>query len=284
MSELKPPLGWTVTRERRQVATEDAASAFTDGYQWTVRDPDGQRPPQAEWPTAWYRQAVLYAHMMAARAAGADDETPPYAPSPATMDLLPRVPRDVDAVYLPRPHQLERLAEKARKANPDREPDAPDVVLARRPITELAELVRISNGARLVLGVTAKTPAGQLGPGWTWWARHGYGQRGRDGRITESMFLRVDRAPRSALLVWSRPVPDPRPMSMLGQVVQALVAWAGDRPDGAHLPMITAVLAQLPAPEWTSEYVTAWTTTATGRPEDIPRPSTSAAVKKEIRS
>lgn len=184
----------------------------------------------------------------------------------------------------PRAHQAERLAEAARKANPDRIPDAPDVVLTRRPITELAELVEISNGAKLALGVTAQTPAGQLGPGWTWWARHGYGWRGRDGRITESVFLRVDRAPRSALFLWSRPVPDPRLMSTLGQVVQALVAWAGDRPDGAHLPMITAVLAQLPAPEWTSEYVTAWTTTATGRPEDIPRPTPSAAVKKEIRT
>jgi hypothetical protein len=277
MSELKPPLGWTVTRERRQVATEDAASAFTDGYQWTVRDPDGQRPPQAEWPTAWYRQAVLYAHMMAARAAGADDETPPYAPSPATMDLLPRVPRDVDAVYLPRPHQLERLAEKARKANPEREPDAPDVVLARRPITELAELVKLSNGAKLALGVTQEFPAGQLGPGWTWWARHGYGWRGRDERITESVFLRVDRAPRSALFLWSRPVPDPRLMWALGRVATAY--WD---PDG--WVAVPTVLAQLPAPEWTSEYVTAWTTTATGRPEDIPRPTSSAAVKKEIRS
>jgi hypothetical protein len=184
----------------------------------------------------------------------------------------------------PRPHQLERLAEAARKANPDRTPDAPDVVLARRPITELAELVAISNGAKLALGVTKDFPAGQLGPGWTWWARHGYGQRGRDGLISESVFLRVDRAPRSTLFLWSRPVPDPRLMSTLGQVAQALVAWAGDRPDGAHLPMIRATLAQLPAPEWTSEYVTAWTTTATGRPEDIPRPTPSGAVKKEIRS
>lgn len=177
----------------------------------------------------------------------------------------------------PRPHQAERLAEAARKANPDRTPDAPDVVLARRPIAELAELVALSNGAKLVLGVTAKTPAGQLGPGWTWWARHGYGWRGRDGRITESVFLRVDRPPRSALFLWSRPVPDPRLMLALVQVV-GMFPWT------FRAPAQAAVLAQLPAPEWTSEYVTAWTTTATGRPEDIPRPSTSAAVKKEIRS
>jgi hypothetical protein len=175
----------------------------------------------------------------------------------------------------PRPHQLERLAEATRKANPDREPDAPDVVLTRRPIATLAELVALCNGAKLAMGVTQEFPAGQLGPGWTRWARHGYGWRGRDGRITESVFLRVDRAPRSALFVWSRPVPDPRLMVALAR------NYAEFEIPGTF---VLSVLAQLPAPEWTSEYVTAWTTTATGRPEDIPRPSTSAAVKKEIRS
>src|SRR6187551_2630327 len=75
VAELSPPAGWTVTHEPRQVATEDADSAFTDGMQWTVRDPDGRRPPQAEWPTAWHRQAVLYAHMIAAR--DPDAEAPP---------------------------------------------------------------------------------------------------------------------------------------------------------------------------------------------------------------
>jgi hypothetical protein len=188
----------------------------------------------------------------------------------------------------PRPHQLERLAEAARKADPERTPDAPDVVLTRRPIATLAELVSLCNGAKLALGVTAKTPAGQLGPGWTWWARHGFGWRGRDGRITESVFLRVDRAPRSALFLWSRPVPDPRLMVALARYVIVLNVchrlgskWKPVDPYGV---VVRAVLAQLPAPEWTSEYVTAWTTTATGRPEDIPRPTSSAAVKKEIRS
>jgi hypothetical protein len=275
VSELEPPPGWTVVREQRQVATEDAASAFTDGHQWTVRDPDGQRPPQAEWPTAWRRQAVLYAHMMASR--DPDAVPPPYAPSPAAMDLLPRVPRDVSPVYRPRAHQLERLAEKARKANPDRTPDAPDVVLARRPIATAAELVALCNGAKLALGITKGFPAGQLGTGWTWWARHGFGWRGRDGRITESVYLRVDRAPRSVLFLWSRPVPDPRLMLALTSMAD-LEWWL------AEWPTVAALLDQLPAPEWSSEYVTAWTTTATGRPEDIPRPTSSAAVKKEIRS
>jgi hypothetical protein len=178
----------------------------------------------------------------------------------------------------PRPHQAERLAEAARKANPDRTPDAPDVVLARRPIATLAELVAISNGAKLALGVTKDFPAGQLGPGWTWWARHGYGQRGRDGLISESVFLRVDRPPRSTLFLWSRPVPDPR---LVLALVQVLSGWTAPV---LIAVTVAAVLAQLPVPEWTSEYVTAWTTTATGRPEDIPRPTPSAAVKKEIRS
>jgi hypothetical protein len=183
----------------------------------------------------------------------------------------------------PRPHQLERLAEAARKANPERERDAADVVLARRPITELAELVAISNGAKLALGVTAKTPAGQLGPGWTWWARHGYGQRGRDGLISESVFLRVDRPPRSTLFLWSRPAPDPRLMIGLRREL-ATIHLANLGCLTGYRTLIPSVLAQLPAPEWASEYVTAWTTTATGRPDDIPRPTSSAAVKKEIRS
>jgi hypothetical protein len=181
----------------------------------------------------------------------------------------------------PRPHQLERLAEAARKADPERTPDAPDVVLTRRPIATLAELVSLCNGAKLALGVTAKTPAGQLGPGWTWWARHGFGWRGRDGRITESVFLRVDRAPRSALFMWSRPVLDPRLVRAVRRYLAIHLIGGFTRPSW---PLVAAVLAQLPAPEWTSEYVTAWTTTATGRPEDIPRPTSSAAVKKEIRS
>jgi hypothetical protein len=198
-------------------------------------------------------------------------------PETITAADWPGPPHLRPGLMRPRTHQLERLAEAARKANPEREPDAPDVVLARRPITELAELVAISNGAKLALGVTKDFPAGQLGPGWSWWARHGYGWRGRDGLITESVFLRVDRAPRSALFLWSRPVPDPRLMWALGRVATAY--WD---PDG--WVAVPTVLAQLPAPEWTSEYVTAWTTTATGRPEDIPRPTSSAAVKKEIRS
>lgn len=196
-------------------------------------------------------------------------------PETITAADWPGPPHLRPGLMRPRTHQLERLAEAARKANPEREPDVRDVVLARWPITELAELVALCGGAKLAMGVTKEFPAGQLGPGWTWWARHGYGQRGRDGRITESVFLRVDRAPRSALFLWSRPAPDPRLMIAL-----ALLAWV----PWTWWPLYSWVLAQLPAPEWSSEYVTAWTTTATGRPEDIPRPMSSAAVKKEIRS
>jgi hypothetical protein len=177
----------------------------------------------------------------------------------------------------PRDYQLARLEAKRRAADPARERPAPDRVLCRRPIATLEELVALCNGAKLALGVTAKTPRGQLGPGWTWWARHGAGASGTTGRITESLYLRCDRPPRSALFIWSRPVPSPVLMIALVQVVRSF-PWT------FRAPAQAAVLAQLPALDWSAEYVTSWTTTATGRPEDIPRVTPSAVVKKEIRS
>lgn len=151
----------------------------------------------------------------------------------------------------------------------------PDRVLFRRPVETLEELVAMSNGAKLALGVTKDFPAGQLGPGWTWWARHGAGADGVTGRLTESLYLRIDRAPRSALFLWSRPIPSPALAVLLFQLrPPAELDW----------PVASALLDQLPALDWSSEYVTAWTTTATGRPEDIPRVTPSAVVKKEIRS
>ena len=97
MSDPELPHGWTVTHERRVVATEDADSAFTDGHQWTVRDPAGELPPQSAWPTAWHDHAVRYAWMLAARrsAALAGEPAPPYAASGGQADRLPRVPRAV---------------------------------------------------------------------------------------------------------------------------------------------------------------------------------------------
>ena len=181
----------------------------------------------------------------------------------------------------PRDYQLAKLSEKARKADPKRTPDAPDVVLARRPIPTLAELVALCNGAKLALGVTKETPAGQLGPGWTWWARHGFGQRGRDGAITESVYLRVDRAPRSVMFLWSRPVPDPRVIRAVRRYWAVHVLGVFTKP---NWPLVAAVLAQLPALEWTSEYVTSWTASPDDHPDDIPRVTPSAAAKKEIRS
>ena len=180
----------------------------------------------------------------------------------------------------PRDYQAQRLAEKARKASPDRLPDAPDVVLARRPIPTLAELVALCNGAKLALGVTKETPAGQLGPGWTWWARHGFGQRGRDGAITESVYLRVDRPPRSVMFLWSRPVPDPR----LTLPLSTAWTWRWNYETPVLWSTVAAVLAQLPALEWTSEYVTSWTASPDDHPDDIPRVTPSAAAKKEIRT
>jgi hypothetical protein len=95
VDNLEPPAGWTVTHEQRPPSQFDADpdSAFGDGMNWVVRDPAGQRPAQAEWPTAWRRQAVAYAHSVAARRAAVDEPSPPYAASPANPSLLVAVPR-----------------------------------------------------------------------------------------------------------------------------------------------------------------------------------------------
>jgi hypothetical protein len=59
MTEL--PRGWTITVENRKAgALEAAESAFTDGRQLTVRDPDNVKPAQAEWPTHWHENAIRY--------------------------------------------------------------------------------------------------------------------------------------------------------------------------------------------------------------------------------
>lgn len=287
MSALEPPPGWTVVRERRQVATEDAASAFTDGHQWTVRDPDGQRPPQAEWPTAWYRQAVLYAHMMAAR--DPDAEPPPYAPSPTAMDMLPRqqrehryvAPEDWTGRAEHRPGLMWRRwqIEEDLAGDVPAPPSYPDRILAHWAVHDPAELVAVCSPAKLALGVTLDFPTGQVGPGWRWWARLGFGIRGADGAITQSVALKFHHRERDrrALFYWTRPVPDPR--LILAAIVPPGRTGAHSYDGMAPLwwPSLAAVLGQLPDPTWTSELTTAWT-------DDMPRKVASADVKREIRS
>jgi hypothetical protein len=90
MTELELPEGWTIVHEQRRVAHEDRASAFTDGMQWSVRDPAGQRPPQAEWPTPWRDAALLYARALDARrrAEDAGELAPPWSQGPVGGSLL----------------------------------------------------------------------------------------------------------------------------------------------------------------------------------------------------
>lgn len=70
------------------VGHEDRDSAFTDGLQWTLRDPDGQQPPQAVWPTEWRETAVLYARAVDARRKAVDEPYPPWAPPPQSLGLV----------------------------------------------------------------------------------------------------------------------------------------------------------------------------------------------------
>lgn len=91
---MELPEGWTMKHQHRTVGHEDAASAFKDGMQWSLLDPDGERPPQADWPTPYRETAVLYARALDARrkAAAAGEVSPPWAPPP-TGDGLTGVER-----------------------------------------------------------------------------------------------------------------------------------------------------------------------------------------------
>lgn len=173
---------------------------------------------------------------------------------------------------------LERL--RAEREGPP-PPVYPDRVLAFRvlPADGQAELAALCNPAKLAMGITAKLPGGQLGPGWRWSAHHGFGINGATGVITESLALKLrnDQAERGALFYWMRPVPDPR----LTVGARLTVMWVS-RP--ARWPMLAAVLAQLPAASWSAEFTSSWTLDPLGRPDDMPRATPSAAVKKEIRS
>lgn len=170
----------------------------------------------------------------------------------------------------------------------DERPAYPDRVLSARRIANmgggLAELVALCSPAKLALGVTAKTPRGQLGLGWRWWAWHGFGITGATGAITESLLLRLERQttlpPRGVLFQWKRPTPDPRLMQALDWLMRpsAVRAWV------EPWPTVAAVLAQLPAPDWTSELCATWNLGGHLRPDDIPRAVPSAKAKEEIRT
>lgn len=175
-------------------------------------------------------------------------------------------------------------------ASLDPEPERPvfpDRVLAHRVLPAsaeaMAELAELCGGAKAAFGVTLKTPRGQLGPGWRWSGHHGFGINGTTGAVTESLALKLRNTEREsgALFYWTRPVPDPR-------LVHAL-AWqhCGADPDVGEpmgWPLVAAALGQLPAPTWSAEFTSSWTTEPSGLPDDMPRAVPSAAVKKEIRS
>jgi len=273
VAELSPPAGWTVTHEPRQVATEDADSAFTDGMQWTVRDPDGRRPPQAEWPTAWHRQAVLYAHMIAAR--DPDAEAPPYAPSPAQLDMLPRQAREVDARFL-RNWQIDGETVHPQAPAPPVDPHA-GVVLAGKALTT-GDVMTYCTPAKGALGITAKAITGQVGPDWQRRIRWGLGRRLADGKVTESVALHFEHPDgRSRLFLWTR---TPAPVALLVALTDAIGVVGSLRPW-----LILAVLDQLPGKSWDLALSVGWTRDPDdGHPTDVPRPIPSATIKKEIRT
>lgn len=170
----------------------------------------------------------------------------------------------------------------------DERPTYPDRVLSARRIANMGggldQLVALCSPAKLALGVTAKTPRGQLGLGWRWWAWHGFGINGATGAITESLLLRLERQttlpPRGVLFQWKRPTPDPRLMWALGHVATGV--WSHWDPEG--WTAVPTVLAQLPAPDWTSELCATWNLGGHLRPDDIPRAVPSARAKEEIRT
>lgn len=190
-------------------------------------------------------------------------------------------------LYLPRPHQVERMAAQALKDNPPADAQASTAgrVLAHRTIPEdgalLSELVALCSPIKGVLGVSKTCPGGQLGPGWTRVVSHGFGIRSADGAITESVILRLTRGPRVAQWMWTRPVPRPevtRPlfaaMVLTGRVGFFVLYW----------PTVAAVLRELPTPSWKLTLCAAWTTAEHGGPDDIPRRSSASAIKAEVRS
>lgn len=171
----------------------------------------------------------------------------------------------------------------------DERPTYADRVLSTRRIANMGggldQLVALCSPAKLALGVTAKTPRGQLGLGWRWWAWHGFGITGATGAITESLLLRLERQttlpPRGVLFQWKRPVSDPR-------LIAGLV-WSAHRRamfgyDGIVWPVLATALAALPCACWESELCATWNLGGHLRPDDIPRAVPSAKAKEEIRT
>lgn len=277
MSELEPPPGWTVTREQRDAgALEDANSAFTDGHQWTVRDADGQRPPQAEWPSDWHRHALLYAWAVHERrqAGGA------VAPNAGRLTY-------VDPAFGMFDHLHPRTVVPAVEVDSDpadiQETPAAGRVLASKDLT-LTETAELCGGAKGVLGVTKDHPHGQLGPDWTWRATWGLGVRVADGRYTESLRLRLTRIDgHQALFLWTRRAVSP---ALVHAIAKNAARWEVHGRLFRLMPgSFAALVRKLPAPGWKSTLTTSWDRDpGTGHLTDIPRPVPSSTVKKEIRT
>lgn len=155
--------------------------------------------------------------------------------------------------------------------------DVPGVVLHNRSVDTIAELVALCSPAKGALGVTLPTPAGRLGRGWRWGAAHGAGIDPTTGIIRESVALRLERDGRSALFLWARPVPDPR-------LVLALTDSLGRIGDRIRAVMALMIAPYLPTAGWEKVLTTTWNRGPTGRPDDVPRAESSAAVQKEVQS
>lgn len=154
-------------------------------------------------------------------------------------------------------------------------------ILFNVPVTDLAELEALCSPAKGALGITKATPRGRLGDGWRWVARHGAGVRLADGKVTESLALKLqhDDSRRAALFLWTRPV---WPLD----VVFGMARWWTYSPliMAAHWPVLAAMVRALPKPKWESALTSAWTIGENGRPDDLPRPVPSADVKKEVQT
>ena len=216
---------------------------------------------------------------MAARrlAESAAEPWPPYAPSPANVSLLKRSDHVRDLRLSSWYEHVQALRRKAAAKVTARGADAPpDRLLACEILDNLPTLVALCSPAKGALGVTRATPAGRLADGWTWRAAHGFGIRGRDGLITESVRLLIYRPPvgpkvRGAVFLWTRPVPDPRLVHGI-----AKAAWV------ALSPTFAAAVALLPAPRWTAALSSIYDYTGTGRLADVPVAVAQAAIKAEV--
>jgi hypothetical protein len=172
--------------------------------------------------------ARLQADADAARRAEAGGEFPPYAPS-VLGELLGSTPRPEpverevwDGPLHSRPGMMRRRWQLDGEAvHPVEQAYEPEVVPP--PLVAMAqlrapELVALCSPAKLLLGITAKTPDGVLGRGWRWRAWYSVGSRWVGKRLevparwvrTEHVSVRLRRedpdGQTAAVVLWRRPL------------------------------------------------------------------------------